>query len=96
MSYREFVTVKKIATVIAIVCLAIVLSPFGSFVMYAMRDGIGLGIDQFLGDVNFWSVMLYVVNIIVMFFDLAIVARIGSLGNTTREQYQKFSENLFR
>lgn len=96
MTYNEFVTVKKTTTIVAIVCLAIVLSPFGSFVMYAMRDGIALGIDQFLGDVNFWSVMLYVVNIIVMFFDLAIVARIGSLGNTTKEQYQKFSENLFR
>lgn len=96
MSYTDFVKIKKIATVVAIVCLAIVLSPFGSFVMYAMRDGIALGIEQFLNDVNFWSVMLYVVNIIVMVFDLEIVARIGSLGNTTKEQYQKFSENLSR
>lgn len=96
MSYTDFVKIKKIATVVAIACLAIVLSPFGSFVMYAMRDGIALGIEQFLNDVNFWSVMLYVVNIIVMVFDLAIVARIGSLGNTTKEQYQKFSENLSR
>lgn len=96
MSYADFVKIKKIATVVAIACLAIALSPFGSFVMYAMRDGIALGIEQFLDDVNFWSVMLYVVNIIIMLFDLAIVARIGSLGNTTREQYEKFSENLFR
>lgn len=96
MSYNEFMNLKKVTTAIAIACLAIVLSPFGSFVMYAMRDGIALGIEQFLDDVNFWSVMLYVVNIIVMFFDLAIVAKIGSLGNTTKEQYQKFSENLFR
>ncbi len=96
MSYTDFVKIKKIATVVAIVCLAIVLSPFGSFVMYAMRDGIALGIEQFLDDVNFWSVMLYVVNIIVMVADIAVIARIGSLGNTTKEQYQKFSENLSR
>lgn len=96
MTYNEFVTMKKITTVIVIVCAAIVLSPFAGFVLYAMRDGIALGIEQSLDDVNFWSVMLYVVNIIVMLFDLAIVARIGSLGNTTREQYEKFSENLSR
>lgn len=96
MSYNDFVTMKKITTAIVIVCAAIVLSPFAGFIMYAMRDGIALGIEQSLDDVNFWSVMLYVVNIIVMLFDLAIVARIGSLGNTTREQYEKFSENLFR
>ena len=96
MSYNDFVTMKKITTAIVIVCTAIVLSPFAGFIMYAMRDGIALGIEQSLDDVNFWSVMLYVVNIIVMLFDLAIVARIGSLGNTTREQYEKFSENLFR
>lgn len=96
MSYNDFVTMKKITTAIVIVCAAIVLSPFAGFIMYAMRDGIALGIEQSLNDVNFWSVMLYVVNIIVMLFDLAIVARIGSLGNTTREQYEKFSENLSR
>ena len=96
MTYREFLNMKKITTAIIIVCAAIVLSPFGNFVLYAMRDGIALGIEQFLDDVNFWSVMLYVVNIIVFVFDLAIVAKIGSLGNTTKEQYQKFSENLSR
>lgn len=96
MTYREFLNLKKITTAIVIVCAAIVLSPFAGFVLYAMRDGIALGIEQSLDDVNFWSVMLYVVNIIVMLFDLAIVARIGSLGNTTREQYKKFSENLSR
>ena len=96
MTYREFLNMKKITIAIVIVCAAIVLSPFAGFVLYAMRDGIALGIEQSLDDVNFWSVMLYVVNIIVMIFDLAVVAKIGSLGNTTKEQYKKFSENLSR
>lgn len=96
MSYNDFVTMKKITSAIVIICAAIVLSPFAGFIMYVMRDGFALGIEQSLNDITFWSVMLYVVNIIVMVFDLAIVARIGSLGNTTKEQYQKFSENLFR
>ena len=96
MSYTNFVKIKKIATVVAIVCLAIVLSPFGSFVMYAMRDGFALGIEQSLNDITFWSTMLYIINIFVMVADIAVIAKIGSLGNTTKEQYQKFSENLSR
>lgn len=96
MSYNEFVNLKKVTTAIVIVCAAIALNPVAGFVLYAMRDGIALGIEQSLNDISFWSVMLYVVNIIVMVFDLAIVARIGSLGNTTKEQYEKFSENLSR
>lgn len=96
MSYNDFVTMKKITSAIVIVCAAIALNPVAGFVLYAMRDGIALGIEQSLNDISFWSVMLYVINIFVMVADLAIVARIGSLGNTTKEQYQKFSENLFR
>lgn len=96
MSYNEFVTMKKIATVVAIVCLAIVLSPFSNFIMYAMRDGFVLGIEQSLNDITFWSTMLYVINIFVMVADIAVIAKIGSLGNTTKEQYKKFSENLSR
>lgn len=96
MSYNEFVTMKKITTAIVIVCAAIALNPVAGFVLYAMRDGIALGIEQSLNDISFWSVMLYVINIFVMVADLAIVAKIGSLGNTTKEQYQKFSENLSR
>lgn len=96
MSYNEFVTMKKITTAIVIVCAAIALNPVAGFVLYAMRDGIALGIEQFLDDVSFWSVMLYVINIFVMAADIAVVAKIGSLGNTTKEQYQKFSENLSR
>lgn len=96
MSYNEFVTMKKITTAIVIVCAAIALNPVAGFVLYAMRDGIALGIEQSLNDISFWSVMLYVINIFVMAADIAIVAKIGSLGNTTKEQYQKFSENLSR
>lgn len=96
MSYNEFVTMKKITTAIVIACLAIVLSPFANFVLYAMRDGIALGIEQSLNDITFWGVMLYIVNIFVMVADIAVIARIGSLGNTTKEQYKKFSENLSR
>lgn len=96
MSYNEFVTMKKITTAIVIVCAAIVLSPFTNFVLYAMRDGIALGIEQSLNDISFWSVMLYTINIFVMVADIAVIAKIGSLGNTTKEQYQKFSENLSR
>jgi hypothetical protein len=96
MSYNEFVTMKKITTAIVIVCTAIALNPVAGFVLYAMRDGIALGIEQSLNDVSFWSVMLYVINIFVMVADIAVVAKIGSLGNTTKEQYQKFSENLSR
>ena len=96
MTYNEFVTMKKITTAIVIVCAAIVLSPFAGFVLYAMRDGIALGIEQSLNDITFWSVMLYVINIFVMVADIAVVAKIGSLGNTTKEQYKKFSENLSR
>lgn len=96
MSYNEFVTMKKITTAIVILCAAIALNPVAGFVLYAMRDGIALGIEQSLNDISFWSVMLYVINIFVMAADIAIVAKIGSLGNTTKEQYQKFSENLSR
>ena len=96
MTYREFLNMKKITTAIIIVCAAIVLSPFANFVMYAMRDGIALGIEQSLNDITFWSVMLYIINIFVMAADIAVIAKIGSLGNTTTEQYQKFSENLSR
>lgn len=96
MSYNEFVTMKKITTAIVIVCAAIALNPVAGFVLYAMRDGIALGIKQSLNDISFWSVMLYVINIFVMAADIAVVAKIGSLGNTTKEQYQKFSENLSR
>lgn len=96
MSYNEFVTMKKITTAIAIVCTAIVLSPFSNFIMYAMRDGFALGIEQSLNDITFWSTMLYIINIFVMVADIAVIARIGSLGNTTKEQYKKFSENLSR
>lgn len=96
MSYREFLNLKKITAAIVIVCAAIALNPVAGFVLYAMRDGIALGIEQSLNDISFWSVMLYVINIFVMVADLAIVAKIGSLGNTTKEQYQKFSENLSR
>lgn len=96
MSYNEFVTMKKITTAIVIVCAAIALNPVAGFVLYAMRDGIALGIEQSLNDISFWSVMLYVINIFVMAVDIAVVAKIGSLGNTTKEQYQKFSENLSR
>lgn len=96
MSYNEFVTMKKITTAIVILCAAIALNPVAGFVLYAMRDGIALGIEQSLNDISFWSVMLYVINIFVMVADIAIVAKIGSLGNTTKEQYQKFSENLSR
>ena len=96
MSYNDFVTMKKITSAIVIICAAIALNPVAGFVLYAMRDGIVLGIEQSLNDISFWSVMLYVINIFVMVADLAIVAKIGSLGNTTKEQYQKFSENLSR
>lgn len=96
MSYREFLNLKKITTAIVIICAAIALNPVAGFVLYAMRDGIALGIEQSLNDISFWGVMLYVINIFVMVADLAIVAKIGSLGNTTKEQYQKFSENLSR
>lgn len=96
MSYNEFVTMKKITTAIVIVCAAIALNPVTGFVLYAMRDGIALGIEQSLNDISFWSVMLYVINIFVMVADIAVVAKIGSLGNTTKEQYKKFSENLSR
>lgn len=96
MSYNEFLNLKKITTAIVIVCAAIALNPFAGFVLYAMRDGIALGIEQSLNDISFWSVMLYIINIFVMVADIAIIAKIGSLGNTTKEQYQKFSENLSR
>lgn len=96
MSYNEFVTMKKITTAIVIVCAAITISPFSNFVMYAMRDGFALGIEQSLNDITFWSTMLYIINIFVMVADIAVIARIGSLGNTTKEQYKKFSENLSR
>lgn len=96
MTYNEFVTMKKITTAIVIVCAAIVLSPFAGFVLYAMRDGIALGIEQSLNDITFWSTMLYIINIFVMVADIAIIAKIGSLGNTTKEQYKKFSENISR
>ena len=96
MTYREFLNMKKITTAIVIVCAAIVLSPFANFVMYAMRDGFALGIEQSLNDISFWSVMLYIINIFVMVADIAVIAKIGSLGNTTKEQYKKFSENLSR
>lgn len=96
MSYNEFVTMKKITTAIVIVCAAITISPFSNFVMYAMRDGFALGIEQSLNDITFWSTMLYIINIFVMVVDIAVIARIGSLGNTTKEQYKKFSENLSR
>lgn len=96
MSYNEFVTMKKITNAIVIVCAAIALNPVAGFVLYAMRDGIALGIEQSLNDITFWSTMLYIVNIFVMVADIAVVAKIGSLGNTTKEQYKKFSENLSR
>lgn len=96
MSYNEFVNLKKVTTAIAIVCAAIALNPVAGFVLYAMRDGIALGIEQSLNDISFWSVMLYIINIFVMVADIAVIAKIGSLGNTTKEQYQKFSENLSR
>ena len=96
MSYNEFLNMKKITTAIVIVCAAIALSPVAGFVLYAMRDGIALGIEQSLNDISFWSVMLYIINIFVMVADIAVIAKIGSLGNTTKEQYQKFSENLSR
>lgn len=96
MTYREFLNLKKIATAIVIVCAAIALSPFSNFVMYAMRDGFALGIEQSLNDISFWSVILYVINIFVLVADIAVIAKIGALGNTTKEQYKKFSENLSR
>lgn len=96
MTYREFLNMKKITTAIVIVCVAIALNPVAGFVLYAMRDGIALGIEQSLNDISFWSVMLYIINIFVMVADIAVIAKIGSLGNTTKEQYQKFSENLSR
>lgn len=96
MTYREFLNMKKITTAIVIVCAAIALNPVAGFVLYAMRDGIALGIEQSLNDISFWSVMLYIINIFVMVADIAVIAKIGSLGNTTKEQYEKFSENLSR
>lgn len=89
MTYHEFLNLKKIATVVAIVCLAIVLSPFANFVMYTMRDGFALGIEQSLNDITFWSTMLYVINIFVMVADIAVIAKIGSLGNTTKGAVQE-------
>ena len=96
MTYNKFLNLKKITTAIVIVCAAIALNPVAGFVMYAMRDGFALGIEQSLNDITFWSTMLYIINIFVMVADSAVSAKIGSLGNTTKEQYKKFSENLSR